>query len=525
MGPEAMASPLQGPGPEEVSGVAAEVCGGASRRLFWLFAAAHVTVWTLLPALGHANFPVDTIEMLFCGHEWQLGYHKHPPLPSWISEAAFVAGGRSDWAVYLAAQAAVVLAFWAVWRLAREMVSPRKALLSVCVLDCCGFYCYSSTVLNNNLVLYPCWALGILLLFWALERQQYRYWLAAGAALGLGLLSKYTTVILIGTMAAFLALYPRTRPVCRRAGPWLMLLAALLVFSPHLYWAVAHHWSTIGYALSRTGDAGHNLGRVPSAFWFAANQLLEVLPIVLVVLVLAGGRPRLRHVEGAGRFQRDFLLAMVSGPVLAHLAVSFLFHNPLRPMYGSPLWLFLGLLLLVCFDIRPTPDQWVRAWTGWAALASIFILATLFHDFAGPYVHEKGSRTHFPGRVLAAEVESLWRRRYGQPLEIVSGDWWLAGNVAAYGKDRPRVYPSSSPDHLEIPADYCSWLGDGELNRRGGVILWNALQEPDGPPGELRQRFHIAEVLELPAMAYVTKAKVPPARIDAAIIPPPKTRR
>lgn len=41
----------------------------------------HAAVWTTLPTLLYPNLPLDLIEALVYGREWQLGYDKLPPLP------------------------------------------------------------------------------------------------------------------------------------------------------------------------------------------------------------------------------------------------------------------------------------------------------------------------------------------------------------------------------------------------------------------------------------------------------------
>src|SRR5262245_29838461 len=50
-------------------------------RAFAAFLALHVVVWTALPTLLYPNLPLDLIEALTYGREWQLGYDKLPPLP------------------------------------------------------------------------------------------------------------------------------------------------------------------------------------------------------------------------------------------------------------------------------------------------------------------------------------------------------------------------------------------------------------------------------------------------------------
>ena len=79
----------------------------------------HMLLWTLLPAVFTASLPLDVIEGLAWGHEWQLGYLKHPPLYPWLMELASRLEEGANWPLYLLSQLAVVIAFWALWLLAR----------------------------------------------------------------------------------------------------------------------------------------------------------------------------------------------------------------------------------------------------------------------------------------------------------------------------------------------------------------------------------------------------------------------
>ena len=98
---------------------------------FAAFLALHAAVWTLLPTLLYANLPLDLIEALMYGREWQLGYDKLPPLPWWLVEIALPAG-RARFAYYLLAQVAVVVAFALVYAMARPLVGGASARSSPC---------------------------------------------------------------------------------------------------------------------------------------------------------------------------------------------------------------------------------------------------------------------------------------------------------------------------------------------------------------------------------------------------------
>ena len=224
----------------------------AARRVLWLFAVAHLIVWTALPIIIYGNAPLDVVEMRYLGGQWMLGYHKHPPLASWIGESAALVFGGSFWGVYLIAQAGMVCVFWAVWRLGCEMLRPRLALAGACVLECCYFYTFYTTEFNNNVALYPFWTLTILFLYWALTRCKNRYWIAAGTALGLSLLTKYSVGLLAVSMFMFLVFNSQARKAWLSPGPYLMGLSAAVVFSPHLIWLIVHRFPTLDYIAKRS---------------------------------------------------------------------------------------------------------------------------------------------------------------------------------------------------------------------------------------------------------------------------------
>ena len=85
----------------------------------------HGLVWTVLPSLIYFNLPLDVIEAMVYGREWQLGYDKLPPLPWWLAEAVYRVFGSDD-SLYALSQIAVIIAFVAVWKTARPLVGASR---------------------------------------------------------------------------------------------------------------------------------------------------------------------------------------------------------------------------------------------------------------------------------------------------------------------------------------------------------------------------------------------------------------
>src|SRR5271170_4019489 len=143
------------------------------------FLALHFAVWTVLPALLYANLPLDLIEALTYGREWQLGYDKLPPLPWWLVEIAHRLFG-ADVAYYALAQAAVVIAFALVFATARPIVGASGALAAVLIVDGLHYFQYTAVKFNHDVVQLPFWALAVYAFHAALKRGGIGYWLLLG---------------------------------------------------------------------------------------------------------------------------------------------------------------------------------------------------------------------------------------------------------------------------------------------------------------------------------------------------------
>src|SRR5271170_5088729 len=120
------------------------------------FLALHFAVWTALPTLLYANLPLDLIEALIYGREWQLGYDKLPPLPWWLVEIMYRIFD-ADAAYYALAQISVIIAFVAVWATARKLVGATGALVSVLIIDGMHYLQYTAVKFNHDVIQLPFW--------------------------------------------------------------------------------------------------------------------------------------------------------------------------------------------------------------------------------------------------------------------------------------------------------------------------------------------------------------------------------
>ena len=216
----------------------------------------HAVVWTALPTLLYANLPLDLIEALTYGREWQLGYDKLPPLPWWLVEITYRLVGH-DFAYYLLAQIAVVTALWLVWLTARPLAGPLGALVAVLIVDGLHYLNYTSTKFNHDVIQLPFWALAGFAFHRALRGGWIGHWLLLGLAIGMSLWAKYFVVVLAVPLALFILFDRKARKSLATPGPYIAVVAALITMAPHIVWLVQNDFSALhvrrasGAALAR----------------------------------------------------------------------------------------------------------------------------------------------------------------------------------------------------------------------------------------------------------------------------------
>jgi hypothetical protein len=444
---------------------------------FAVFLAVHALVWTALPALLYPNLPLDLIEALTYGREWQLGYDKLPPLPWWLVEIVYRVVGV-DTAYYALAQLAVIGAFAAVYLTGRPLVGAVGALVAVLIIDGLHYFHFTAAKFNHDVIQLPLWALAGYTFHAALRRGRLIHWVLLGLAIGLALWAKYFVVVLAVPLALFLLLDREARSTLATPGPYVALLLALLVMAPHLVWLVQNDFLPFAYASARAAPSRGLLDHVLHPAVFAVSQLVFLIPTLLIAAALVwpkgrdAARAEAQVAPGAtaDEFDRRIVTLLAFGPAATTIALSAVSGRGTIAMWGYPLWLFLGLWLVLYVGRAIEPARLARVGAVWAVLFVIFAGVFAASYTMLPAIDHRYRAVFFPGDRLADELAVRFRAQTGRPLTYVIGSMWEGGNVAHYAKEQPRVLIDGNPRRAP-------WIDLGDLLNKGAVIVWT-----DGDP-------------------------------------------
>ena len=429
--------------------------------------AVHAAVWTALPSLLYPNLPLDLIEALVYGREWQLGYDKLPPLPWWLVEIVYRLIGH-DFAYYLLAQVAVVAALAAVFAMARPLAGPLGALTAVLIVDGLHYLNYTAVKFNHDVIQLPFWALAGLAFHRALRGGDIRHWLLLGLAVGLSLWAKYFVVMLAIPLALFSVLDRDARRCWLTPGPYVAAAAALVVMAPHLVWLVQNDFLPFAYAEHRALPSRGPIDHVWHPLQFALGQLFFLVPSLLIAAPLfypRRGTSEPPVASLADAYDRRIVTLLAFGPVATVLALSALSGRGTVAMWGYPLWLFTGVWLVLTARRALDGRRLARVTITWAIVFAGLSVAFIGNYAVLPNYDHRYRAIFFPGSDLARELSQRYRAVTGQPIVYVIGSMWDGGNVAHYLADHPRVLIDGKPERAP-------WIDLNDLRARGALVVW-----------------------------------------------------
>jgi 4-amino-4-deoxy-L-arabinose transferase-like glycosyltransferase len=348
--------------------------------------------------------------------------------------------------------------------LARRLVGPTGALVAVLIVDGLHYFNFTAPKFNHDVIQLPFWALAGLAFHGALRTGRLRDWTLLGIALGVALWAKYFVVILAAPLALFLLLDRDARPALRTAGPYVTALIAIAIAAPHLVWLVQNDFLPFRYAEARAAPVRGILDHALHPLTFVVGQILWMLPAGLIALPLVSPR-RPAQAPALDAFDRRIVTLLAFGPAALLVAGAVISGRGLITMWGYPLWLFLGLWLVIATGPLIERARLNRIALAWGVVTALYAVAFIVDNGVLPFFHRYRAAI-FPGDRLGAEVSTRFRAVTGEPLRYVVATMWLGGNVSRYSPERPRTLIEGKPERAP-------WIDLADLKRHGAVIVWD----------------------------------------------------
>lgn len=403
---------------------------------------------------------------------WQgLSFHDAPPLVFALQWIFFKLGGDNAWAARLPFVFAGTLAVFALFLLGKQLAGPWAGLASAAALAVMNYAVFASRIglLDGFLVL---WIALAFYFFLKADRHPVNY-LAWGATLGAGLLTKYTFVFILPAFLLAVLLWRRRACTEKRfyAGIalCLLLLAPVIIYNAEVFRSRGHFDAALSTLVGQHPDDFRGLTR---EFIRPSDPIPGLLGLVRknfsigFIMLLAIGAGAFAHRMAKDKTRRSGLLAIVFGGagalgVLSFLGVADRFGPILLPFMA----LFAGLGVVWTADHAPRP--WRTVWLAFAALAVAWeiVFAVQTQLMARPILHTPllmdSYRPVFTGYQLLDRYVADFYRKFPEPSPIVI--FQDEPQLASYQRARIETRLASAPNgpfqkHLLVFDDRMRWF-------------------------------------------------------------------
>lgn len=426
-----------------------------------LFAFCGVLIHILLN--GQYGFHRDELDFIMSARQLDWGYVSYPPITPFFARIGLELFGESLRGLRVLPAFAQGIAMVLAGLMARDMGGKRNAqLLAAFAVFISPISLMGGTVIMYFAFDYLWWVLVAFFTVRLLTTDDPRYWLGIGAAIGLGMLTKYTMGFwVLGLVAG--VLLTEARKYLR--SKWLYLGAglAVLILLPNLIWQVQHDFISLDHLTAihaRDVEWGRTEGFLPMQLYETTNFFSLPLWVAGLIACLFGGSMKRFRIL-AWMFVVTFILFLVSkgrsyytGPsyvmLMAAGAVWFegwLGTKPERARRAG-LGLLWGLQVIggLVFITGSTPIAPINSsvWEITSSLNGEFVEMIGWPDLAAQVAEiygsipeaEKPRTAILTGNYGEAGALDLYGKQYGLP-RVISGanSLWYRG----YGDPEPET--------------------------------------------------------------------------------------
>ena len=452
--------------------------------------------------LGLPNlFPEEAYYWNYAMHP-DLGYLDHPAMVAWLIQLGTCLFGNTEFGVRIPAFLCSLVSSFFIYRLTSLLYDRAAARTSFLILQVLPVFFLTGFMMTPDAPLVACWSTSLYFLGRILFKGSPLAWIGFGISLGLGMLSKYTVVLLVPSLALFMLMDPTSRVWFRRLTPYLAGVISGLLFLPVLIWNSRHAW--ISFAFQTTD-------RVAAHRQFALHQLLaSILVLLTPVGVILAGRvllARKNWMKNIGNdvtppvlneaclpkkedlfnieSRRDLFLRVFTLVPLSVFVIFSLTHK-VKLNWTGPIWLALVPALAASLVVLPSGSRLVRIWWGTVGVVvAIYIgfLQYLTTGIPGVGYAKKIELLPVGWSELGRELDrrkSVLEKALNRPVWVVGMDKnFIASEAAFYQKNQTVAIQETTGVHLFGGNSLMYRFWTPSIQAAGDTLLLVALKKSD----------------------------------------------
>ncbi len=433
------------------------------RFLFYLIAT--ITIFRLV----YINFvPLVPQEAYYWKYakNLALSYFDHPPMTAYIIAFFTWIGGDHVFFIRLGSiLISIGLMVLIYSMLTRLFGNQRWGIQTLLAINCTVLFSIGSTVITPDVPLLFFWALIVYSLVRLQETDHWKWWYLAGMALGFGILSKYTAVLIVPGILIYMILSKSQRKWFFTIHPYFALMISLFIFTPVILWNYQHDWASFFF---QSSNRFSKMIRFRSDFFFQliGSQLGMLTPYVFLLIFI--GWLRIGILSLKEHNEKYSLLFWMAFPTYFVFILSS-FRSLVKMNWLAPAYITSLIAAIVWMNSSGT--KWSNRFKKWFKPGLIIGLVIVLFMHLLPLV------PIFPMR--RGDTWTGWQQLANRVLEIKNGmgkDTFIFGNEYKVPSEITFYTPNHEMTHSgeiigEKGLQYDYWTNIGELINKNAIFV------------------------------------------------------
>lgn len=348
------------------------------------------------------NLFFDEAQYWFWSKTPDWGYFSKPPMVAWLISLTTNICGDGEACVRLSSPFMHMITALAVYFLAEELFDKKIAFYSAISYATLPAVSVSSAVVSTDAALLTFWALSMLFFIKAMRSNRIRWWVLAGIAAGLGMMSKYNMSVGVFSALVYLTISKDHRQHLKSLRLWSAVVISALIFLPNVIWNFNNGLVSFLHTKENASGGGMSFN-FTNMFEFIGAQFGVFGPIFFAALIFA----TICFFMGKGR-QTDankFLLIFIA-PLFIVIVLVSLFSRA-HANWAAPIYVPATIFVVAwLFDTQRT--KLIKI-----SIVLHIMVALLFTNFylvkKIPGVELTGKR----GDILSGKIKDPFKRLHG----------------------------------------------------------------------------------------------------------------
>jgi 4-amino-4-deoxy-L-arabinose transferase-like glycosyltransferase len=270
----------------QITALSGEAAPVAKPYELWLiaFLLTLLALRLIANALAVTDLVFNEAQYWSWSRELDLGYFSKPPLLAWLIRGTSELCGQGEACLRSFPPVLLALASWFVFLTGRALYGRHSGFWSAIIFATLPLIAFLATAITTDVPLLLFWCIALYLWTMLIERKSMVSAILLGLTIGAGLLAKYAMIYFPLGMAIQAMFSAEAREAVREKRGLIILLVALVLIAPNLYWNYTHGFVSFRQTAVSAGWS-HHFAHPASFMRFLLSQFLVYGPVLFFMLL------------------------------------------------------------------------------------------------------------------------------------------------------------------------------------------------------------------------------------------------